>query len=89
MIREPLCGGPNGQASSEEMNEVDPHQSQRRSTYEPHEVMMINPNDRYEEITHRIADGGGPQRPEIGECRLLRCLELQYHNGYDHCEDRV
>jgi hypothetical protein len=71
------------------MDEVDPHQSQGRSSYEPHEVMMIDPNDRYEELTHGIADGGGPQRPEIGECRLLRCLEFQYHDGYDHCEDRV
>src|SRR5436190_4487507 len=55
----------------EEMGEVDPDQSQRRRTDEPHQVMVVDPNDGDEQVAHRIADGRGPQRPESRECRLL------------------
>jgi hypothetical protein len=83
------CGCKGQERNHEEMDEVNPYQSQRRRTYEPHEVMVVDPNNGDEQVTHHIADGRGPQRPEIRECRLLRCLELQYHDGHDHREDRV
>jgi hypothetical protein len=55
----------------EEMDEVDPHQSQRRRAHEPHKVMLVDPDNDDEQIAHRIADGRGPQRPEGRECRLI------------------
>src|SRR4029077_12358294 len=45
------------------MDKVDPYQSQCRGTYEPHKVMMVDPNNGDEQVAHRIADGRGPQRP--------------------------
>jgi hypothetical protein len=71
------------------MREVDPHQSESRRTYEPHEVMVVYPNNRDEQIAHHIADGRGPQRPDRREYRLIRSFEFQYHDGHDHREDRV
>jgi hypothetical protein len=49
------------------MDEVAPYQSERRSTDEPHKVMVIDPNNGDEQVAHRIADGRGPQRPESRE----------------------
>ena len=63
------------------MDEVDPYQSQRRRTYEPHKVMVVYPNNGDEQVAHRIADGRGPQRPESRECWLIWCPQLQYHDG--------
>lgn len=44
----------------EEMDEVDPYQSERRSTDKPHKIMVVDPNNGDEQVAHRIADGGGP-----------------------------
>jgi hypothetical protein len=71
------------------MDEVHPDQSQPRWTHEPHEIVVVDPDNGEEEVTHRIADGCGPQRPESRECRLTGSPELEYHDGHDHREDRV
>ena len=76
-------------ATPEEMDEVDPNQSQRRGTYEPPQVMVVYPNNSDERVAHRIADGRGPQRTESRERRLIRCSELRDHDSHDHREDRV
>jgi hypothetical protein len=83
------CSGKRQERHHEEMDEVDPYQSQGRWTHEPHKVMVVYPNDGDEQVTHPIADGRGPQRQKIRECRLIRCLKLQYHDCHDHREDSV
>lgn len=57
----------------EQMNEVDPYQSQRRSAHKPHKVMMVYPNNGDEELRRRIADGRRPEGPESPECRAIWC----------------
>src|SRR5262245_4242440 len=90
---EPGTGDPGGckgqERHHEEMNEVDPDQPQRRSTHKPHQVVMVDPDDGDEQVAHRIADGGGPQRPESRECRLLWRFELQDHDGHNDRENRI
>src|SRR5438132_1881119 len=55
------CEGQEGH--HEEMSEVDPYQSQRwRTRDEPHEVVVVDPNDGDEQVAHGIADDRGPQR---------------------------
>jgi hypothetical protein len=50
---------------------------------------MVDPNNGDEQVAYRIADGRVPQRPESREYRLVRRLELQYHDGHDYREHRV
>ena len=60
------------------MDKVDPYQSQARGTYELPEIMVVYPNDSDEKVARRIADSGGPERPEIPECRLIVGLRLSF-----------
>ena len=83
------CGRKGQERHHKEMGKVDPYQSQRWRTYEPHKVMMVDPNNGDEEVAYRIADGRVPQRSESREYRLVGCLELQYHDGHNHREHRV
>jgi hypothetical protein len=52
------------------MDEIDPYQSERWRTHQPPKIVMVDPYDGDEEVTHRIADGGGPQgqRSENAAC---------------------
>jgi len=83
------CGRKGQERHHEEMDEVDPYQSQRRRTYEPPKVVVVYPNNGDEQIAHHIADDRRPQRSESREHRLIRRPEVQYHDGHDHREDPV
>jgi hypothetical protein len=48
------------------MDKVDPYQSQRRRTYEPHEVMVVYPNNGDEQVAHRIYWNSGWWYPAWG-----------------------
>jgi hypothetical protein len=77
--REPGARDPRGRKRQErhheEMDEVDPDQSQRRRTDEPHQVVVICPDDGDEQVAHRMADGRGQrgQRAENAGSSASRC----------------
>src|SRR5262245_44844068 len=83
------CGRKGQERHHEEMDEVNPYQSQRRTTYEPHQVIVVYPNDGNEQVAYGVTDGRWPQRPERRESRLIRRFQLQYHDGHDYREERV
>jgi hypothetical protein len=61
------CGRKGQERRHEEMDEVDPYQSQHRRTYEPPKVVVVYPNNGDEQIAHHIADDPRPRRPESRE----------------------
>src|SRR5262245_23530640 len=65
------------------MDEVQPDQARRRMPYETQQMMMIDPDDRDEQIAHRIADRGRPQRQQVCKACPLRRLEFQHHHRND------
>src|SRR6185437_14777818 len=50
------CGGKGKERHQEKVCEVNPYQSQTGRANKPHEVMVIDPDDGDEEITHGIAE---------------------------------
>lgn len=89
---EPRAGNPSSRERQKrhqkQMNEVDPDQSECRSAYEAHQVMMINPNNHDEKVARRIAQRRGPQRPDRPERRLLRRLEFPAKTASENAVSR-
>ena len=76
-------GGERDQRHREEMREVRPHQPRRRHFRIAEQVVVVDPDDRDEQVADRIAQTCGPQRQQGIEGIGARRLELENQD----CDD--
>jgi hypothetical protein len=71
------------------MREIQPDEPVGWLAYKSHQVVVVDPDDRNEQVADRIAQRGRPKARERGEGRLLGSLQLEHHDGDDHRDHGV
>src|SRR6185369_4363821 len=73
----------------EEVHKVYPNKTWGRLGKEPQQVVVIQPDDSNEVITHQVAQCSGPKRSKSCKGGMLGRLEFEHHDGDDDREHRI
>src|SRR4030095_332356 len=73
----------------EQVHEVDPDQTRGRVGKEPQQVVVIQPDDGNEVVTHYVAQRSWPKRSKSCKGGMLGRLKFEHHDGNDDREHTI